>query len=306
MSSPRLRKVFKGLDLHIEDIYLLEPFQIEYFPGWVPELELATVLWAHPGIDRFLRTRAPAIAPFLDATKARHPSSADRSDLAQSEDMVIWTIADLIVYNKCPENYDRLEFLDWDFAEVTNITPLNGRVVVDVGSGTGRVALQAATIASAVVAVEPVPRLRQFIRDKAEQSGRRNVRVVAGFGHDVPLPDDSADVVITSHALGWRLEDELAEFERVVAPAGYIIHCPGTAEIAAEEQQHRRLIEPAWNYRFARYREADGWKRKYWKQLPQTGTIGRSAAYGGSGCAARSGRSIVRQATQRESRELQR
>ncbi len=277
MSSPRLWQVFKGVDLHIEDVYLLEPFQIEYFPGWVPERELATVLRAHPAIDRFLRTRAPAIAPFLDATKARHRLSAGRSDLAQSEETLIWTIADLVVYNKCPEVYDGLDFHDWDFAAVTSITPLEGRVVLDVGSGTGRVALEAATIASAVVAVEPVPRLRHFIRDKAAKSGRRNIRVVAGFGHHIPLPDDSADVVITSHALGWRLEDELAEFERVVAPAGYIIHCPGTAEIAAEEQQHRRLIEPAWNYRFARFREADGWKRKYWKQLPATGSMGRPA-----------------------------
>ena len=277
MSSPRLRKVFKGLDLHIEDLYLLEPFQIEYFPGWVPERELASVLWAHPAIDRFLRSRAPAIAAFLDATKARHASSAGGNDLAQAEDMVIWTIADLVVYNKCPEAYDRLDFHHWDLAEVTNIAPLEGRVVVDVGSGTGRVALEAAAIASAVVAVEPVPRLRRFIRDKAAKAGRRNIRVVAGFGHDIPLPDDFADVVITSHSLGWRLEGELAEFERVASPGSYIIHCPGTAEIADEEQQHRRLIEPTWNYRFARYREADGWKRKYWKQLPATGSVGRPA-----------------------------
>ena len=269
--------MFKGVDLHIQDLYLLEPFQIEYFPRWVPERELASVLRAHPAIDRFLRTRAPAVATFLDATKARHSSSAGGSDLAQAEDTVIWTIADLVVYSKCPEVYDRLEFHNWDFAEVTNITPLEGQVVVDVGFGTGRVALEAATMASAAIAVEPVPRLRRFIRDKAAQSGRRNIRVVAGFGHDIPLPDDFADVVITSHALGWRLEDELAEFERVAAPGGYIIHCPGTAEIAAEEQQHRRLIEMPWSYRFARYREADGWKRKYWKQLPPTGPSGRPA-----------------------------
>ncbi|MCY3957512.1 MAG: methyltransferase domain-containing protein [Chloroflexi bacterium] len=271
MSGPRLKKLFDGVDLHIQDLYLLEPFQIEYFPGWIPERELAAVLRAYPAIDRFLRTSAPAVAAFLDATKARYPASADRSDLAQSEDTVIWTIADLVVYNKCPEVYDRLEFHNWDFAEVTNITPLEGRVVVDVGSGTGRVALEAAAIATAVVAVEPVTRLRHFIRDKAAQAGRRNVRVVAGFGHAIPLPDGSADVLITSHALGWRLEDELTEFERVVAPAGHIIHCPGTAEIAAEEQQHRRLIEPAWNYRFARFREADGWKRKYWKNCRRLG-----------------------------------
>ena len=181
---------------------------------------------------------------------------------------MVWTIADLIVYNKCPEVYDRLEFHDWDFAEVTSITPLDGRVIVDVGSGTGRIALEAASTAHTVVAVEPVARLRQFIREKAACEGQHNVRVVDGFGHAIPLPDGFADVVITSHALGWSLEEELTEFERIVVPGGYIIHCPGTAEKACEAAIHERLIGPEWSYEFARYREADGWKRKYWKHLP--------------------------------------
>ena len=50
-----LRKMFTDVDLVIEDLYLLESFQIEYLPGWVPERELAQVLWAYPSIDRFLR-----------------------------------------------------------------------------------------------------------------------------------------------------------------------------------------------------------------------------------------------------------
>ena len=78
-------------------------------------------------------------------------------------------------------------------------------------------------------------------------------------------------MVITSHALGWRLEDELAEFERVAMPGGYVIHCPGTAETPSDKseyEQHERLVSPEWGYEYARYREADGWKRKYWKRLP--------------------------------------
>ena len=80
-------------------------------------------------------------------------------------------------------------------------------------------------------------------------------------------PDQFADVLVTSHALGWQLEDELAEFERVVKAGGWVIHCPGTAEIPGEEEQHLRLISADWGYEFARYQEADGWKRKYWKRL---------------------------------------
>ena len=266
-----LRKLFACADLHIEDIYLLEPFQIEYLPGWLPERELALVLWAHPPIDRFLRAKCPAVSEFLDATKTRYPPLSGRTALAQAEDAVVWTIADLIVYSKRPELYDGLEFHDWDFAEVSSITPVDGKVVADVGAGTGRVALEAAETADRVYALEPVARLRQFIQDKAAREGRHNVHVLDGFGHDIPLPDDSADVVITSHALGWRLEEELTEFERVATPGGYVIHCPGTAETPSnksEDQQHERLVSPHWGYQYARYMEADGWKRKYWKRLP--------------------------------------
>ena len=188
------------------------------------------MLRAHPSIDRFLRTKSPAVCRFLDDVKARHGPAVDLSDVANAEDVIVWTIADLLVYNKCPEVYDGLEFHGWDFAEATNITPLEDKVVVDVGAGTGRVALEAATMADIVYAVEPVARLRRFIRERAARNRLGNVYVVHGFCHSIPLPDACADVVITSHALGWRLEDELREFERVATPGGYVIHCPGTAE----------------------------------------------------------------------------
>ena len=121
--------------------------------------------------------------------------AAGRSDLASAEETVVWTIADLIVYSKCPEFYDRLQFHAWDFAEVTSITPLDGKVVVDVGAGTGRVALEAAKMAATVFAVEPVGRLRQFIRERVACDGHDDVHVVDGFCHDIPLPDGFADVV---------------------------------------------------------------------------------------------------------------
>ena len=265
-----LRELFRGADLSIEDLYLLESFQVEYLQGWVPERELASVLWAHPSIDRFFRERRPGVSRFLDDVKRRFGPASDEVGLAHAEDVVVWTIADLLVYNKCPDLYDRLPFHGWDFGEVTSITPLDEKVVVDVGAGTGRVALEAATMAENVFAVEPVGRLRRYIRDKAVRNGLSNIHVVEGFCHSIPLPGASADVVITSHALGWRLEDELREFERVAKPGGYVIHCPGTAENPhnkGEVEQHERLISPVWGYEFARYREGDGWKRKYWKRV---------------------------------------
>lgn len=261
------KESFKGVSLEVEDLYLLEAFQIEYFRGWMPEAEFAAILWANPSVKRFLVKKCPSISDFIERVTSQNAVAKDEERLAACIDKVLWTIADLLIYNKCPEAYDKLPFHDWDFREVTIITPLNGKTVIDSGAGTGRVTLEAARIASQVYAIEPVGRLRQFIRQKALDAYEDNIFVLEGFLHAIPLPDNFADILITSHALGWQLENELREFERVVKKGGYVIHCPGTAEVAEEEDQHYRLTSPDWGYDFSRYRETDGWKRKYWKQL---------------------------------------
>jgi ubiquinone/menaquinone biosynthesis C-methylase UbiE len=265
-SADVFKRMFKGVSLEIEDLYLLEAFQIAYFPGGVQERQLAAVLWAYPAIHRYLTKRCPSIHGFLERVLEEHEPAKDKEDLAACGEELVWSMADWLVYNKCPEAYDGLEFHHWDFHEITSITGLEGKRVVDGGSGTGRVALEAAHTAGQVYAVEPVARLRSFIRKKAVKAELGNLFVIDGFLHTIPLPDNFADILITSHALGWTLEDELAEFERVVRPGGHIIHCPGTAECAAEEETHRTLVSAEWGYVQARYQESDGWKRKYWKE----------------------------------------
>lgn len=257
--------IFDNAHLEIEDLYLLEAFQIAYLPGYVPECEFAGVLLTYPSIERFLRKRCPDVTAFLERIKEKHPSKPDARRLPDLEEKVVRGIDDLVGYNRCPEVYDAAPFHAWDFREVTSIVDLDDRVVFDVGSGTGRVALEAAQYARHVFAIEPVSRLREFIRNKAADLGLRNLFVGDGFLHSIPFPDDFADVLVTSHALGWRLQDELRELERVVKQGGYLVHCPGTAETPREEGQHRALTSPQWGYEFSRYQESDGWKRKYWK-----------------------------------------
>ena len=256
---------FKGVSLEVDDLYLLESFQINMLPG-IADPELAAVLHSHPAIKRFLVTKCPAVSKYFETILSEYPPAKNEKALKKFEDKLVWSIADWLVYGKCPEAYDKLDFHNWDFREVTIITTLDGKVVIDGGAGTGRVTLEAARTAGRVFAVEPVTRLRQFIKDKAIEADLRNIYVQDGFLHDIPLPNNTADVLITSHALGWHLERELKEFERVVKRGGYIIHCPGTAELPNEEAQHYRLVSPDWSYDFSRYEESDGWKRKYWKR----------------------------------------
>jgi SAM-dependent methyltransferase len=266
-TAKQFKKMFKGVSLNIEDLFLLEKFQIGYFPGWLPERELGIVLKSRPDIGIFLRMKNSEMSEYFDRIESNCSKNIGASEISASYNLVLWTIADLLVYNKCPEVYDNLPFHDWDFGEITGIAELTDMFVVDGGAGTGRVALEAAKTAKVVYAVEPVTRLRQYIKDKAYRIGVENLFVVDGFLHSLPFPNGAVDVLITSHALGWRLEEELSEFERIVKSSGFVIHCPGTAEISREEETHQRLISSDWGYDYSRYKEADGWVRKYWKRI---------------------------------------
>lgn len=259
--------MFAGAVLSADDLLLLEPFQIGYLPGWVPEPELGTLLQARPHLHRYLVTCRPDLASFLQGASDAGTPDADEAELTRCEDLVVWTVADLVVYNKCPEVYDALPFHGWPFAEITDLVSLEDKTVLDCGSGTGRVALEAARHAEVVYSVEPVGRLRRYIRDRARDLRLEGLFVVDGFLDDLPFPDQFADVVVTSHALGWRLSEELTELERVVRRPGAILHCPGTAEGAREDPQHTELVSDAWGYEWAPMAEADGPKRKYWKYL---------------------------------------
>ena len=109
----------------------------------------------------------PPIAAFVQRIMEHHGPAADEQDLSAYAGAIIDTLAFELVYSRCPEAYDSLPFHNWDFQEVTTIVPLDDRVVVDGGAGTGRVALAAAQAARLVYAVEPVSRLRAYLREKA-------------------------------------------------------------------------------------------------------------------------------------------
>jgi ubiquinone/menaquinone biosynthesis C-methylase UbiE len=90
-----------------------------------------------------------------------------------------------------------------------------------------------------------------------------------GFSHEIPLPKDSVDVLITSNAIGWSLEEELEEIERVVKPAGYAIHFFIHPKKSNSEPIHQTLTSSKWNYQFEEVDTSvfklSTYKIKYWK-----------------------------------------
>jgi len=60
-----LKKIFKDTRLHVEDLLLLESFQIRDFVSRAPKKELATLLRTYPVIHRFLIKKEPSVEKTL-------------------------------------------------------------------------------------------------------------------------------------------------------------------------------------------------------------------------------------------------
>jgi SAM-dependent methyltransferase len=269
------RERFGQLVFDADDLLLLESFQIGYLPERVDRSDLGVMLRARPYLARYFRRACPTVAPWVEEALGT-PSPND--DAATCEQRVIWEVADLIVYNKAPHVYDALPQHQWDIEAVTAVASLSGTVALDVGAGTGRTAVELARRARSVFAIEPVGRLRGYIRDKAKRHKRGNLYVVDGLAHALPLPSRFADVIVAVRSLyrpgadaeqsGWQLDDELGELERVIRPGGTIVLCMGWLHDAAEQQrEHQTLVSPRWGYLHQPYQGHEGELSRYHKQL---------------------------------------
>jgi ubiquinone/menaquinone biosynthesis C-methylase UbiE len=88
-----------------------------------------------------------------------------------------------------------------------------GRTVVDLAAGSGKLTRPLATLGCEVIAVEPVAEMRAAIGPSA--------RTLDGTAETIPLPDDSADAVTVAQAFHWFDGPRaLAEIERVLRPGG--------------------------------------------------------------------------------------
>lgn len=118
-------------------------------------------------------------------------------------------------------------------AAMRSLAPWAGRVLLDLGCGSGYWLPGYAGEAAEVIGVEPDPRLLP----RARQRDRR-VRVLRGSAEHIPLPGGSADVVHARFAYFLRPGGDagLAEVMRVLRPGGTLIAVGndlGTGDFAA-------------------------------------------------------------------------
>jgi SAM-dependent methyltransferase len=251
-------------DLSFSSLLLLERIQLSWFPGWVPEREFGIALRANPAVEWALRRRCPEIAGWLDNLMGDADQTDGSISVREAEEAVMREINDLLVYVVDPTLYDARPFLGWDSSELTDLVDFSRKTVVDVGSGTGRLALVAARSAAVVYAVEPVGNLRRFLREKATRQGLANVYPADGLVTDIPFPDGFADVTMGGHVFGDDPENEVREVLRVTRPGGTVIACPGNDNV--DNAMHRVFV--AHGFDWSRFEEPeDGTKRKYWRTV---------------------------------------
>lgn len=101
--------------------------------------------------------------------------------------------------------------IDW-------LLPPGAQRVADVGAGTGKLTRQLAARGLAVVAVEPLARMRQQLTRAVP-----GVPVFAGAAEEIPLPDRSVDAVLLAQAWHWVDPGRaLPEVARVLRPGGQL------------------------------------------------------------------------------------
>ncbi|HSM56789.1 MAG TPA: methyltransferase domain-containing protein [Candidatus Sulfomarinibacteraceae bacterium] len=104
-------------------------------------------------------------------------------------------------------------------------TPQPGEHVVDIGSGAGIDSLIAGRMVGPegrVVGVDMTPAMLRKARRAATEAGLDNVEFREGYGEDLPVEDDWADVVISNGVLNLMPDKNkaLKEMARVLRPGG--------------------------------------------------------------------------------------
>jgi SAM-dependent methyltransferase len=253
--------------LSFNSLLLLEQVQLNWLPGWLPEPELAIALDANPVVEWYFRHKCPSLNNWLDKVLSTARKLSAPEEQRQAEIVVMKSINDLLVYVVEPAVYDTQPFLNWDSYELISLVDFSDKLVIDVGAGTGRLALTAAPSAKTIFAIEPVANLRAFLKAKARNQGLKNVFPVDGLITDIPFPEDFADLTMAGHAFGDDPEEEYLELERVTRPEGVIVLCPGNKDLGNET--HRFLVSKG--FRWSRFEEPqNGMVRKYWKTKKAT------------------------------------
>ena len=212
-----------------DSMLLMERFQIRYMlciP--VPEYrrDMGIALKANPKVAWYFAHKCPEMADLV--TEIQSAPDADLITVHSCEQRIIGGAEDFVIYTTPERMATQCDFIyGWDAARLLEMCDFHDKIVLDVGSGSGRLAFAAAKYAKLVIASEPVDSLREYMRDEIRRNGIINMRVCDGMCDNLPFPDNTFDVVMSGHVVGDHFKEEVAELNRIVKPGGWLLDCPG-------------------------------------------------------------------------------
>ena len=218
---------------------LMEEFQIRLMMNtggcrgdkekWKHSMGIA--LNANPAVKWYLTNRCPKCALIIEELTANAPQTTDARQIRNAETYCLLSVEDFTVYTTPEIMAEKCDFIrGWSKERLFELADFEGKTVLDVGAGSGRLTFAAADKAAWVYASEPVGTLREYMRDKIAEKGIKNVRVLDGFITQLPFPDSTFDIVMSGHVIGDNFDDEISEITRVCKPGGLLLNCPGDSE----------------------------------------------------------------------------
>jgi ubiquinone/menaquinone biosynthesis C-methylase UbiE len=125
--------------------------------------------------------------------------------------------------------------------------PREDVVVVDLGAGTGLLALALAPRVQELVAVDISERMLERLDDTAAADGIDNVEPLVADLRRLPLEDESATLVVSNYAF-HHLDDPgkelaLAEARRILRPGGRLVICDMMFSLSLDARDRRLLWE---------------------------------------------------------------
>lgn len=251
---------------------LMERFQIQYIckraESW-DELKtnLGIALYHNPVIMWYFVHKCPECKNFVDEVAENVSAEWKDADIRKAEVFVMQAFEDFVVYCYPGIMDSSCNFIyAWDKKRLFELTDFTDKVVLDIGSGSGRLAFAAAEKAGHVYASEPVDTLREYLRDKIASNNITNITVVDGRVEAIPYPDNTFDIVMSGHVVGDNYDRELSELMRVIKSGGYILDCPG------EDDRKRSSKEELLKYGFEELYYASNlggdvyrYRRQIWK-----------------------------------------
>jgi 2-polyprenyl-3-methyl-5-hydroxy-6-metoxy-1,4-benzoquinol methylase len=187
-----------------------------------PEFEhnMGIALAGNPAVYWYIVHKCPECLEHYKKLMESASGKYTTNEVRASEVLIIDDMDWAVVY-VYPELIETLPYIrDWDKERLLSITDFRGKTVLDIGSGTGRLAFAAAGPAKIVYASEPVDRLREYLREKQNRLKVDNLYVVDGSIELLPFPNDFFDIVMSGHVIGSDHEAEWWEMSRVTKPGG--------------------------------------------------------------------------------------